>query len=124
MIYIVENFAAIAVATLASMLVTAAWDRGVVRGSALPVAVVAEGWMASILAGALILAPPEAGPWVMAIGTAIIVWIGFIVPAIVVDHRRRGVAWATTGRDSALWLAVLLVQTVVLSLWGLTPPTR
>jgi hypothetical protein len=51
---------------------------------------VAEVWLACILAGALILAPPEAGAWAMALGSAFIIWIGFVLPTLIVSFKVIG----------------------------------
>jgi hypothetical protein len=42
----------------------------------------AEFWLASILAGALILAPSQAGVWVRALGSAVVILIGFVVAVL------------------------------------------
>ncbi len=82
-------------------------------------AFVAEFWLCSILAGALILAPQQADPWVMALGSAVVIWIGFIVPVLMVTHLFRGLSLATALLDSGHWIAVLLAQAAVLHLVGL-----
>ncbi len=124
MIYIVDNAVPILLATLAAIAVGLAFYPALrsVRGS-LPV-FVAEFWFAAILAGALILAPAKAEPWVMAVGTAVVIWIGFVVPALVVTLRARAVTAAGVTRDAAHWLVVMVVEAVVLHAIGLTaPPT-
>ncbi len=122
MIYIKLNAIAILVATLAGLLAGV-----VVRQQRRSIgfyltAFVAQAWFAAILAGALILAPPKAAPWVMAIGTAVVIWIGFIVPATIVTLRQRGQAWGAVGGDCLYWLAVMVVQALVLKSMGLVPP--
>lgn len=82
----------------------------------------AQAWLASILAGALILAPSEAGAWTMAIGSAVVIWIGFVVPATVVNHVHRGLSPASVAIDSVYWLVVMGAQAVVLKSIGLVPP--
>ena len=82
----------------------------------------AEFWIACILAGALILAPPEAGPWTMAIGSAVVIWIGFVAPTILVNQRYAMRPFAQTAIDAGHWLGVFVVQVVVMQTWGLTPP--
>lgn len=91
--------------------------------AALVAIALAEAWLACILAGALILAPAEAGAWTMALASAVVIWIGFVVPATVVNaiHRRLSSGAATT--DAIYWLAVMVVQAVVLKSIGLAPPT-
>lgn len=133
MIYIVLNALPIAVATgcgLAAGLLTR-WLAGRLgRGSPDPrlapsviVAIVlAQAWLCAILAGALILAPPEAGAWIMAVGSAVVIWIGFVVPATVVNHGHRGLSAGAMTVDSLSWLATMITQAVVLKSIGLTPP--
>lgn len=134
MIYIVQNALPIAVATgcglAAGLLVR--WLVGRLgrasAGSALKsgviVAVVlAQAWLCAILAGALILAPSEAGAWTMAIGSAVVIWIGFVVPATIVNHAQRGLSVGAMTTDSLSWMAIMVVQAVVLKSIGLVAPT-
>lgn len=81
-----------------------------------------EAWLAAILAGALILAPVEAGRWTVALGSAGIIWVGFVLPVIVVDHRRRQLPWATTASDAGHWLAAMLLMAAVLRAIGVEGP--
>lgn len=81
-----------------------------------------QAWLAAILAGALILAPSEAGVWTMAIGSAVVIWIGFVVPATVVNSVHRGLPPRATATDAGAWLVVMVVQAVVLQTIGLVPP--
>ncbi len=132
MIYIVQNFVPIAAATFAGLAFAALWYGLLGRTGAPTVKhytpglivsdIVAEFWFAAILAGALILAPAKADPWIMAVGTAVVIWIGFIVPALVVTLRHRGEDGRTLLLDLGHWLGVMVVQAVVLHLIGLTPP--
>ena len=82
----------------------------------------AEFWIACILAGALILAPPEAGPWTMAIGSAVVIWIGFVLPTTAVNNMFAMRPRRLIGIDAGHWLLVFVVQVVVMQLWGLVPP--
>ncbi|MBV8973113.1 MAG: hypothetical protein JO290_12575 [Sphingomonadaceae bacterium] len=122
MIYIVNNAVPILLATLAGLLVGIALYPELRRPAPLAVAFVAEAWFAAILAGALILAPPKAGAWVMTIGTAVVIWIGFVAPALVVTLRARGIATLSIGRDVFHWLLVMVVEAIVLHAVGLTAP--
>jgi hypothetical protein len=83
---------------------------------------VAQGWFAAILAGALILAPAKAGDWTMALGSAVVIWIGFVVPVSIVTLRARQQRWSAALLDCLYWLVVMLVQAIVLKSWGLVPP--
>ena len=95
MIYILHNIFPIFAAMLVGLVIGLAWLR--MSGRAMPsvgaVAIIAvcEFWLAAILAGALILAPPQAGAWQMALGSAVIIWVGFILPAFAATLRRRAV---------------------------------
>jgi hypothetical protein len=126
MIYIVLNAVPIALATLAGLVIGALYLRlaGISRRGAglLLTTALAQGWFAAILAGALILAPAKAGDWTMAIGSAVVIWIGFVVPVSVVTLRARGYGWSVAVMDGLYWLAVMLVQALVLKSWGLVPP--
>jgi hypothetical protein len=83
---------------------------------------IAEFWMAAILAGAIILAPPEASLWTMAIGSAVIIWIGFVLPALYVSYRLLGQSLALIAIDTAHWLGVMLIMASVIRLIGVTAP--
>jgi len=122
MIYIVDNAAPIALATVAALLVGALFYPSLRSVAAWARLFVAEFWFAAILAGALILAPPKAGPWVMALGTAVVIWIGFVVPALIVTLSARGVRAGGIVRDLGHWLTVMLVEAAVLHGVGLTGP--
>ena len=126
--YILVNAWPILLATLCGLAVTAAYatrGAGLRRLEALKlgaVALLAEGWLACTLAGALILAPSKAGAWTMAFASAGVIWAGFILPSVFVTLRFRGAAVGAALADAAIWLVVLLVQAVVLHLVGLSRP--
>ncbi len=126
MIYIVLNFLPILLATLAGLGISAALYRAPfsTRGRAAfaITALLGEFWLCSILAGALILAPPKADAWTMALGSAFVIWLGFVAPALIVTQRARAQSWALVAADCAHWLAVMLVQALVLKSIGLIPP--
>ena len=127
--YIASNLGPIFVATLVGLLVGAAYALALRNAGAqlrrpmwLVLTVVAEFWLACILAGALILAPTQAGRWVMAIGSAVVIWIGFVLPSLLVSYGfRRQSAGATFG-DTAHWLVVMVAQAAVLEAIGLVHP--
>jgi hypothetical protein len=123
MIYIVENALPILLATLAGLVVGVAfYPAARQRAGWLIPAFIAEAWFAAILAGALILAPAKADPWVMAIGTAVVIWFGFVVPVLVVTLRAYTVTVREIFRSVAHWLIVMVVEAVVLHAVGLTAP--
>ncbi len=121
MIYILLNAMPILLATLAGLLAGLLVHRRRDTGF-LVTAFIAQAWFAAILAGALILAPPKAAAWVMAIGSAVVIWVGFVVPATIVTLRQRNVAWPAVLHDCGYWLVVMIVQALVLKSVGLVPP--
>lgn len=127
MIYILLNIGAIGAATLAGLAIGVLFLRfGRVRTRPgvrlLGIAAIMEFWLASILAGALILAPPKGSEWTMAIGSASVIWIGFVLPVLAVSHTARGQGTRVIVTDAAHWLVVMLAQAIVLKLIGLVPP--
>ncbi len=128
MIYIVVNAVPILLAALAGAILGALWLRlftgGDLRpsGRLLAMAFVAEAWFAAILAGALILAPSRAGVWTMAIGSAVVIWIGFVVPVLVVTLGAGRVPARQVLLACAHWLGVMLIQVAVLQSIGLSKP--
>lgn len=128
MVYIVINAVPILLATLAGLVAGFAYRRATfgARAHASPgllfAVVLAELWLAAILAGAIILAPTQAGRWIMAIGSAVVIWIGFVVPALVGALGMRGVGAAGIVRDCGYWLLVMVTQAVVLRGVGVVAP--
>jgi hypothetical protein len=126
MIYILLNAGPILAATLAGLAIGFVYHRlaGLPRGSIglLVTVAIAQAWFAAILAGALILAPPKAPDWVMAIGSAVVIWIGFVVPVSVVTLRARQVGVGAVTADSLYWLVVMVTQAIILKSMGLVPP--
>jgi hypothetical protein len=125
-IYILLNIGAIAAATLLGLGIGGAWlaamrlprpGAGVLAGTAL-----AEFWLAAILAGALILAPREAGAWVMAVGSAVVIWIGFVVPVLWVTLTAYGLGKGRIMAAMAYWLVVMIAQAAIMQTIGLVPP--
>jgi hypothetical protein len=127
MIYIVINGVPILAATLAGLLFGVLYygvvDRSRIGSPAtLVLAFVAEAWLCAILAGALILAPPKGSVWTMTLGSAFVIWLGFVVPSIAVSFRFRALPGRAVLIDCGYLLGVMLVQAVVLRLIGLMPP--
>ena len=126
MIYIVINALPIVAATLAGLLIGALYLllANLPRpGFGLAITgAIAQGWFAAILAGALILAPAKGDAWTMALGSAVVIWIGFVVPVSVMTLRARQIPWSTVLLESLYWLVVMLVQAVILKSIGLVPP--
>lgn len=139
--YIAANFLPILAATVASWLFGALWygllgkpwmraagvqesdikrPDGRTSRSPFILSFIFEFWMAAILAGALILAPVDAGLWQVALGTAFIIWIGFVLPTQLINHRYTMRPWSLTALDGAHWLGVMLIHAVVLTLIGVS----
>lgn len=53
-----------------------------------------------------------------AVISALLVWIGFVVTAIIVNHQFQGGRWSLTMIEAGHWLGVMLVMAVVLGLFG------
>lgn len=122
MIYIWLNIVPILIAALASVgLAGVIYGRKAAVGT-LVVVFVAQAWLAAILAGALILAPPKGGVWTMTIGSAVVIWAGFVAPTLAAGYRLRGQSWRTIGIDGAYWLAAMVMQAIIMRLIGLVPP--
>jgi hypothetical protein len=84
---------------------------------------IAEFWLAAILAGALILGPQNsAAPWMMTLVTAVIIWIGFVVPVLLVTLRFRNQPGPMAAADALHWLAVMAAQALTMQAIGLTLP--
>ena len=132
MIYIIINLIPILLATVAGLIVGTLYRavlprerhrRPPARGVVFPLTMfLVELWLAAILAGVLILAPHMADAWTMSIGTAIVIWIGFVVPAVVVTDGDRAMPARTTLFDCGYWLLVMVTQAAVMTLMELVPP--
>ena len=130
MIYIVLNAQAIVMAAIAGLMFGVAGHalagrRRSTTGTAVVTrftAVVAQAWLCAILAGALILAPAKGSVWTMTLGSAFVIWIGFVAPALIASYRVHAIAWRSALFDCALWLGTMLVQAVVLRVIGLAAP--
>ncbi|OSZ69199.1 hypothetical protein CAP39_10470 [Sphingomonas sp. IBVSS1] len=121
MIYIVINAIPIGIATLLGLLLAQFVDRPKGLGGWI-IALISAGWLCAILAGALILAPPKAPIWIMTLGSAVVIWAGFVVPALATSLSMAGQRWNRIGMACLWWLAVMLVEAVVMRLIGLHAP--
>ena len=126
MIYIVLNLLPIGMATLLALLLGLGWHRlgggGRIGPGVALTALVAHFWFAAILAGALILAPPKADPWVMALASAAVIWAGFVAPATALNGAYRGVPAGRLTGDCLYWLVAMLAEAAVMKAIGLVPP--
>lgn len=122
MSYILTNAIPILLAGLAgTALIVATW-RGRTTRLILLATFALLTWLAAILAGALILAPVEAGVWTVALGSAGIIWVGFVLPTVTVSLVTHGVRWPRALAEAAAWLAVMLAQAAVLRAVGVVGP--
>ncbi|MBY0447435.1 MAG: hypothetical protein K2P95_01995 [Hyphomonadaceae bacterium] len=130
--YILRNAVPILAASAAGLLVSIAYHflpgakAGGMAGRTDPPLLLATAalmqlWLCCILAGALILAPTDqgAGPWTMALGSAVVIWIGFIAPVIATSYAYRGVGRDLAFKDALAWLLVMLTQAAVLRWIGM-----
>lgn len=122
MIYILLNAWPISVAALSSVGLAALWYRKAVPPGTLVTIMVAHWWLGAILAGALILAPPKGSVWTMTLGSAFIIWIGFVAPALIASYRIRAIGWSAALGDAAFFLAAMILQAVLMRTIGLVPP--
>jgi hypothetical protein len=131
MIYIVMNAFAIVVATVFGLAFGAAYHqatrgtrpRTTVSLGTIATIFLAQLWLCAILAGALILAPPKGSVWTMTLGSAFIIWIGFVAPTVIASYRYRAITMRIALVDCGQWLGIMLVQAVILRLIGLVAPT-
>jgi hypothetical protein len=123
MIYIVTNAVAILLAGLAgTAFISSLWRAREGSIGLLIATLTGSLWLAVILAGALILAPVDAERWTVALGSAFIIWVGFVLPTLVATLRSRGVGWLAALADAGAWLAAMMLQAAVLQLVGLIRP--
>ena len=141
MIYILNNFLPISVATLATFLLAKLYDgffnpvgdqaaesdprRTEVESFAFRLGLFAGlFWMSAILTGAILVVPAygDAGPWMTAIGLAVIIWIGFIFPALFITYRFNRFPRALFIRDALFWLCVIVTMAVIIRAIGVTRP--
>jgi hypothetical protein len=122
MIYIVINAPAILVAAVAGIAIASFWYRKRLPVASWAILFLANLWLGAILAGALILAPPKGGVWTMTIGSAIVIWAGFVAPALAGSYRLRNIRFRALMADCGYWLAAMVAQAVLMRLIGLTAP--
>ena len=127
MIYILLNLGPIVAAMLIGLAIGWGYHRiggagGRVSPATIVLAALGEFWLAAILAGALILAPDKASPWVMATGSAIVIWAGFVLPLLAITQAYRAARTRVLIGDTAHWLVVMLAQAVLMKAIGLVPP--
>ena len=132
--FLAVNWLAMVLATVASMALGAAWY-GVLSAQWLAASgrtkedidpkdfmpyvwsVIVQLVMAYFLA---VLTPPLAGAMTIGHGLqiAFLMWLGFVATSMILNHRYQGKPWSLTVIDSGYILAALLVQGLVLGLFG------
>ena len=50
--------------------------------------------------------------------SALMIWVGIVMTTQIVNHRFQSKPWSLTFIDGGHWLAVLLVQAIVIGLFG------
>ncbi|WP_288351289.1 DUF1761 domain-containing protein [uncultured Thalassospira sp.] len=67
-----------------------------------------------------VLTPPLAGAMTIGHGLqiAFLMWLGFVATSMILNHRYQGKPWSLTVIDGGYILAALLVQGLVLGLFG------
>ncbi|MBB4053499.1 hypothetical protein GGR20_003159 [Devosia subaequoris] len=132
--FLAVNWLAIVLATVASMALGAVWygvlskqwmaASGRTREDIDPKDFMPYVWsvivqlvMAYFLA---VLTPPLAGAMTIGHGLqiAFLMWLGFVLTSMILNHRYQGRPWSLTVIDSGYILAALLVQGLVLGLFG------
>jgi len=131
------NWIAIAIATLVSMGIGAAWYSSLakpwiaangftdeqiksVEANDTPIiyvfAAISHLVMAFILSGVII----HAGDMTLGNGllTAFLVWLGFVLTTMTVNHRFQFKPWSLTAIDSGHYLVVLLAQGAIIGWFG------
>lgn len=46
------------------------------------------------------------------------IWLGFVLTTQIINHRFQGAPWSLTFIDTGHWLAVLIVQGLIITLWS------
>lgn len=134
MSYLAVNWLAIVVAMVASMGLGVAWYMGLSRQWMAAAGVTAEhvnsGDRSPFIFGALmqlvmayfiaLLTPVLFGSTNALNGVlcAVHMWLGFGITAMVLNHRYQGKPWALTLIDGGYLLGVLVVQGIVIGLFG------
>jgi hypothetical protein len=122
MIYIMINAVPIISAALFGIVFAIIWYRKRMPVLALIILLLAHLWLAAILAGALILAPPKGGVWTMTIGSAVVIWVGFVLPTLAGSYQVRGIKPRSVAADCGYWLVTMVAQAVIMRIIGLTAP--
>lgn len=82
------------------------------------IAIAAQLVMAFVLAGVIGHLGPDQVTVSNALISAAIVWAGFVLTSMLVNHRFQGATIAHSVIDGIHWLGVLLIQGLVIGLFG------
>jgi fatty acid desaturase len=82
------------------------------------VTIAAQLIMAWVLAGLIAHLGPGQITITNGLVTAALVWIGFVVTTLSVNHGYQGSKWSLTAIDGGHWLGVLLIQGAVIGALG------
>ena len=55
----------------------------------------------------------------MGLMTGFVVWLGFILTTLIINHRYQGFGWDLTLIDGLHWLLVMLVQGAIIGYFGM-----
>lgn len=91
---------------------------GGVKPAPFVIAAVAQIVMAVVLAGVIGHLGPGQVTLANALTSAAIVWAGFVLTSMAVNHGFQGARPALTVIDGGHWLGVLLIQGLVIGLFG------
>lgn len=134
MVFAGMNILAIVVAALAAFffgalyygLLSRQWMRAArmtepkMKPSLLAVTAISLAIMAYVLAGAIgHLGGPEMVTLRNGIISAAILWAGFILPPLSVNHRYQGFGWSLTFIDAGYWLGVLIIMGAIIGAFGI-----
>lgn len=78
----------------------------------------AELLMAYVLAGIIGHLGAERVTLMNGVISGAMVWLGFVITTLVVNHRYGMQKWALTIIDGGHWLGVLVIQGAILGWWG------
>ncbi|MNL57376.1 hypothetical protein D3C87_1809320 [compost metagenome] len=53
-----------------------------------------------------------------AIQVAVLMWVGFVITTLIMNHRYEGMKWSLTIIDGLHILGVLVIQGVVIGIFG------
>jgi hypothetical protein len=128
------NWLAVIVAAVVAWLFGAAWymalskpwlkaarlDPSVMKKSPLPfvISFIAELVMASIMA--LVVGVMTGGEPTLVAGLVFgfVLWLGFVITTLSVNHRYQGFGWGLTAINGGHWLGVLLIMGAVIGWFG------